>query len=99
MSLLTLRNGAFVPGITQNILTSGTSQPSNAVSDDTSIIRVTCQKDTYVALGATPVVTTGSMLLVGGTTEFLAVEPGTTKVAVMQVSNSGLVSITELTGY
>lgn len=100
MSVLTLRNGAFVPGTTENITTSGTSQQSANVSPTASIIRIACKQDTYVELGSNPEANANtSMIIFGGTTELLAVEPGTTKVAVLQVSSSGLVSITELTGY
>lgn len=99
MSVLTLRKGAFVPGTTQNITTSGSSQASDAVGQDTSIIRIACQQDTYVELGSTPTASSGSMLISGGSTEFLSVEPNTTKVAVLQVTTAGIVSITELTGY
>ena len=99
MSVLTLRSGAFVPGTTQNLTSTGTSQQSAAVSAVASIIRVACQQDTFVSIGASPVADTASMLISGGGAEFLAIVPGVTKVAVRQVSTSGLVSITELTGY
>lgn len=99
MSVLTLRSGAFVPGTTQNLTSTGTTQQSAAVSSVASIIRVACQQDTFIAIGANPVADTSSMLISGGGAEFLAVVPGVTKVAVKQVSATGLVSITELTGY
>lgn len=99
MSVLTLRNGAFVPGVTQNIVSSGASQQSAVVGSDTSIIRIACQQDTYIAIGSNPTANTGCMMISGGSTEFLAVEPGTTIVALLQVGSSGVVSITELTGY
>lgn len=106
MSELTIRNGAFVPGVTQNIITSGTSQESNPMEDTTSIIRITCQQDTYVELGnssSTVTATNGSMIILGGGTEYLAVEPAsgnvTGVISVLQVANAGIVSITQLTGY
>jgi hypothetical protein len=99
MAVLTIRNGAFVPGTTQNITTSGSAQASNAVGNTSSIIRVTCQQDTYVALGSAPTATANSMIILGGSTEYMSVEPGTTIVSVLQVSSAGIVSITELTGY
>lgn len=99
MSVLTLRSGAFVPGTTQNLTSTGSTQPSAAVSAVASIIRIACQQDTYIAIGAAPVADATSMVILGGGTEFIAVVPGVTKVAVKQVSASGLVSITELTGY
>ena len=99
MSVLTLRNGAFVPGTTQNIITTGSSQVLNAVGANTSIIRVACTADTFVQIGTSPVATTQSMMISGGATEFLAVVPGQTKVAVLEVTTAGVVSVTELTGY
>jgi len=111
MSVLTIRNGAFVPGVTQNITTTGTAQESNAVSTTTSIVRITCQQDTYVAVGNssnTVTATTSSMIILGGGTEYLALEPFyvdssnanvTGVISVLQVANSGIVSITQLTGY
>lgn len=99
MSVLTIRNGAFVPGTTQNIISAGASQQSAVVDATTSIIRVACQQDTFIAIGANPTATTSSMLISGGATEFLSVVPGETKVALMQVTAPGIVSITQLTGY
>jgi hypothetical protein len=39
------------------------------------------------------------MMMTAGSTEFLAVVPNTTKVSVLQVTTSGIASITELGGY
>ena len=99
MSVLTLRSGAFVPGTTQNLTSTGTSQQSSTVSSVASIIRIACQQDTYIEIGANPVASATSMVILGGGAEFLAVQPGVTKVAVKQISTAGLVCITELTGY
>jgi len=76
MAALTVNKGAFYPGVTQNILTTGTSQLSNAVGATTSIIRITCQQDTYVQItnsNAAAPATTDSMLMLGGSTEFITV--------------------------
>lgn len=95
-----LIQGAFVPGTVQNITTSGSSQATgNAVGSSTAIVRVAVNQDTYVAVGSTPTATTGSMLIPAGGVEFLAVSPGTSKIAVLQVSTSGVASITELAPY
>jgi hypothetical protein len=113
MSVLTLRNGAFVPGITQNITTTGGSQLSTAFASTTSIIRVTTQVDIYVQLGTTtspPSATTGSMLVLAGITEFLAVPAAMisstgvvtqqSQIAILQAgASAGVVGITQLTGY
>jgi hypothetical protein len=94
MSLL--RKGAYVPGTTQNITTSGTSQASSAVGASTAIVRIAVNADTYIAVGSAPTATTSSMLIPSGGTEFIAVNKGTDKIAVLQVSASGIASITEL---
>lgn len=76
MAALTVNKGAFYPGVTQNILTSGTSQLSDPVGATTSIIRITCQHDTYVQVTNTndaADATTDSMLILGGGTEFITV--------------------------
>ena len=100
MSVLTIRNGAFVPGTTQNILTTGVPQSSNVVQSTTSIIRIACQHDTYVEVGSSsPEASINSMIILSGATEFIAVEPGATQVSVMKVGDPGIVSITQLTGY
>jgi hypothetical protein len=76
MAALTVNKGAFYPGVTQNILTSDTSQLSDPVGATTSIIRITCQHDTYVQVTNTndaADATTDSMLILGGGTEFITV--------------------------
>jgi hypothetical protein len=99
MSVLTLRNGAFVPGTVQNITTSASNQRSNAVSSTASIVRIAVNQDTFVAIGANAVASNASMLMTAGSSEYIAVQPGVSQVAVLQVSASGIASITELTGY
>lgn len=99
MAVLTIRNGAFVPGTTQNILTTASAQSSNVVANTTSIIRVTCQKDTYVELGSSPTATANSMIILGGSTELISVQPGQSIVSVLKVGDAGIVSITQLAGY
>ena len=94
---VTFRKGAFQPGTTQNITTSGSSQASSAFGTATSIIRVSCTQDIYVALGNSPTATTGSMLITAGSSEFLAVDSvNNQKIAVLQVTSAGVCSITEL---
>jgi len=98
MSVLTVRKGAYVPGTVQNISTNSSSQTSNAVGANTTIVRVAVTQDTYVEIIANTA-TANSMLMTGGSSEFLAVVPGTTTVSVLQVANAGIASITELGGY
>lgn len=100
MAVLTIRNGAFVPGTTQNILTTASAQSSNVVANTTSIVRISCQQDTYIEIGnATPTATANSMIILGGSTEFFSVQPGESIVSVLKVGDPGIVSITQLTGY
>ena len=76
MAALTVNKGAFYPGVTQNILTTGSSQTSSPVGATTSIIRITCQHDTYVQITNSNTLapaTTSSMIILGGATEFITV--------------------------
>jgi len=93
------RKGAFNPGITQNQITTGTSQYTNTFGTYTSIIRVACQNDTYVQPIATTATTAtvSSMIIPAGGVEFIAVAYGT-RLAHLQVSTGGWISITELSG-
>lgn len=93
---LTVRKGAYIPGTVQNITTSGTSQASSAVGATTSIVRIAVNADTYIAVGAAPIASSSTMMLPAGSVEFIAVTGGVTKIAVIQVSASGIASITEL---
>jgi hypothetical protein len=93
---LTVRKGAYIPGTVQNITTSGSSQQSSAVGSGTSIVRIAVNQDTYIAVGANPTASSSTMLMPAGSVEFIAVTGGVTKVAVLQVSSSGVASITEL---
>jgi hypothetical protein len=92
-----VRQGSFLPGTTVNITTSGSSQASGAVGNTTAIVRVAVTENTYVAVGTGNVTATAnSMMIVAGGVEYLAVEPATGNVAVLQVSTAGIASITQL---
>jgi hypothetical protein len=94
---LTLRKGAYIPGVTQNFATSGTSAATtNAVGSGTTVVRISVTQDTYIAIGPTPTAGTQNMLIPGGGVEFIAVNAGIDKVAAVQVSTAGVVSVTEL---
>lgn len=94
-SVLTFRKGAYSPGTSQGLTTTGTTQQSSAVGSDASIIRVAVNQDTYIAVGSNPTATTNSLMMPAGSVEFFAVNPSD-KVAVLQVTAAGRVSITEL---
>jgi hypothetical protein len=92
-----VRQGSFLPGTTVNITTSGSSQASGAVGNTTAIVRVAVTENTYVAVGTGNVTATAnSMMIAAGGVEFLAVQPSTGNVAVLQVSAAGIASITQL---
>ena len=92
-----VRQGSFLPGTTVNITTSGSSQASGAVGNTTAIVRVAVTENTYVAVGTGNVTAdANSMMIAAGGVEFLAVQPATGNVAVLQVSSAGIASITPL---
>jgi hypothetical protein len=92
-----VRQGSFLPGTTVNITTSGSSQASGAVGNTTAIVRVAVTENTYVAVGTGNVTAdANSMMIAAGGVEFLAVQPATGNVAVLQVSAAGIASITQL---
>ena len=91
-----LRQGSYSPGTTTNFTPSGSSQATAAVGNTTSIVRVSTTEAIYVAIAANPTATSSDLMIPGGGTEFFAVVPGTSKVAVLQVSTSGVASVTEL---
>ena len=91
------RKGAYYPGTTQNQTTTSTGQYTNAFGTYTSIVRVAVQNDTYVQpiTTTTTTATTNSMIIPANGVEFFAVSGGT-RIAHLQVSNGGWISITEL---
>lgn len=95
MAALIFRKGAYYPGVTQSITTSGSSQSFAPFSANVAIVRVATSQDIFLAIGTAPVATTASMLLPGGAIEFFAVDPGQ-RIAVLQVTTSGIVTTTEL---
>lgn len=90
-----LRKGAYIPGASQYFNTSGTSAATSNVVNS-AIIRIAVTQDTWIAIGPTPVAGAGALLIPGGGVEFIAVTAGVDKVAGLQVSTSGIVSVTEL---
>jgi hypothetical protein len=92
-----LKNGAFYPGTTQNGTTTTSSQYTNAFGSTTSIIRVAVQNDTYIQPinSTSTTATVNSMVIPGGGVEFLTV-PYNSRIAYLQVSSGGWVSVTEL---
>jgi hypothetical protein len=91
-----LRQGSYLPGVNTNFTTSSGSQVTAAVANATSIVRVSTTEAVYVEIGANPTASSSSMMIPSGGTEFFAVTPGTSKIAVLQVTTSGVASVTEL---
>ena len=96
---VTFKKGAYYPGTTQNQTTNTSSQYTSAFITGTSIVRVAVQNDTYVQpiANTSTLATTSSMIIPGGGVEFLAITGGT-RIAHLQVSSSGWISVTQLGG-
>ena len=95
--MTTFRNGAYIPGTTQNFVTSGASQYSSPVGSKTGIIRVAVNQDTFIAVGSgNPTANTSCMLMPAGRVDFFATDEGGTQVAFIKSATSGNISITEL---
>ena len=75
-------------GVVQRITTSGTSQQSSAMIAGTTIFRINCDQDVYVAVGQNPTATSSSFILPSGTFEYFQIGAGE-KIAVLQVTASG----------
>lgn len=87
---------AIVPSASQSISTSGASTQSTQFSGTTTIIRIFCTQDTFIAFGSNPTANTSgsSLFMPGGIVEYFGVTPST-KIAVIQSSMSGTVYCTE----
>lgn len=83
---------------TQLLTTGATSVQSNTVSVNAQRVVLTVAQDTWIAVGENPTATkgAGSFLLFGGTQSYpILVKSGVTKIAALQDSTSGSVSIIE----
>ena len=97
MSVLTVRKGAFAPGTTTNLNTSGSVSNTGNLSANTSIVRVSCTQDTFIAINADA--DSSSMLIVGGGTEFLAVpQINTATLGTPSLVSGNVVAIPVLSG-
>jgi hypothetical protein len=92
---ITSRKGSYVtvPATTYNSVTSSTTA-NVTLSANASIVRVAVNADTWVALAANAYAANAT-LISGGGVEFFAVA-ASSKVAFMQVSTAGNISIAEL---
>lgn len=83
---------------TKVLTTSAVSQQTAAVGSTTKRVVITVMQDTWIAIGDNPTATkgAGSFLLFGGTQSYpILVKSGVTKIAALQDSTSGSVSIIE----
>lgn len=81
-------------GNVQRIATSASSQQSTAMLASTTIFRIDCSQDVYVAVGQNPTATSSSFILKGSSYEYFQISPGE-KIAVLQVSQTGTCQIVE----
>lgn len=82
-------------GATQ-VIAVGTSSSaiSNATDADTRLLRLATTTDAHVKIGDSPTATTSDPILPAGAIDYVIVE-GSTKVAAIQVSTGGSLSVTE----
>lgn len=83
---------------TQVLTTGAASVQSDTVNVNAQRVVLTVSQDTWIAVGANPTATkdAGSFLLLGGTQSYpILVKSGVTKIAALQDSTSGSVSIIE----
>ena len=86
----------YQPITNQNVTTSGTSAViTNATGTQIRILRLAATADTYIAIGAAPTATTSDLIIPAGTIDYINV-PASTKVAGLQVSGAGVLSVTEM---
>ena len=82
-------------GTNQNITVAGTSAATtNAFSNGAVVLRLATTTDCYIAVGASPTATTSHAILPAGTIDHILVEPSE-KVAALQVTAGGVLSVTE----
>jgi hypothetical protein len=87
---------AVRPSLTQTVTISGVSAATtNAVSVRTELIRIISTTDCYVQIGSAPVATSADWYLPAFVVEYFRVEPGSDKVAAIQVAAGGILYVTE----
>ena len=68
---------------------------SSAVNSRTSIVRIMCTSDCYIAFGSSPTATTGDMILPANQPEYFTMV-GAEKVSAIQVAEGGTLHVTEM---
>lgn len=83
---------AIYLGLTQSIVTSNVSQ-SISFSPPSTMLRIFCTADCYVAIGPSAVATTASAYMPAGVVDYVGMLPGDS-ISVLQVSSSGTCYVT-----
>jgi len=105
--MLTVKKGAYNPGVTQNFTTTSSCAVSSPVGSNTTIVRVAVNQDTWVLLGpglttsaftvTSNLATNNAFLIPAGGVEFFVVDGiAGTIVAFAYNTTAGQISITEL---
>ncbi len=81
-------------GAVHRITTSGSSQQTPVMDEETTIFRINCDEDTYVEVGLNPVASTVSFKLAGGNFEYFQIGAGE-RIAVLQATVPGECQIVE----
>ena len=82
-------------GTNQNITVAGTSAAtSNAFGADTRVVRLAATTACYISIGSSPTATSANAILPANTVDYIIVEPSD-KIAALQVSAGGALSVTE----
>lgn len=79
---------------TQVLTSSGTSAASTALTE-VNKIRIATTTAVHIAFGTNPTATTGNLILPDDSVETFTINPGD-KIAVIQVSSGGKVSVTPI---
>lgn len=85
-------------GTVQTVSVSGTSAAtSNAFGTNTTVIRVVCTSDCHIVIAGTPTATTSHSLLPANVVEYFRINgEETLKLAAIQVSEAGTLTVTEM---
>jgi len=85
---------AMMLGPAQIIETNSSSQQSQPVGSNCSIVKIFCTKDCYIAISEDPTASSTTSFQPGGIQDYFAIQAGW-KIAAVQVSEPGILYITE----
>lgn len=91
-------NGSAYPatyqGTIQKVAYTAAAGTSNAVGDNTSVVRLIATTDCYYKIGAAPTATANDSRLTANTIEYRGIKPGE-KVSAIRVSVDGTLEVEE----